>query len=89
MAKVTRFPTVGQGVNRNEEPGYEDADVLSVLNDTHSAIQFTMERAVNNSLPFVAMIITKTNNHLNTCGYRKKDQKRASSPLSEPCGQQI
>ena len=43
-----------------------------LLNDAHPAIQFTMERAVNNSLPFVGMVITKTDNHLNTSVYRKK-----------------
>ena len=35
-------------------------DFLSVLNDAHPAIQFTMETAVNNSLPFVGMVITLT-----------------------------
>ena len=37
--------------------------------------QFTMETAVNNSLPFVGMVITKTVNHLNTSVYRKKTNK--------------
>ena len=50
-------------------------DFLSVLNDAHLAIQFTMETAVNNSLPFVGMVITKTNNHLNTFVCRKKINK--------------
>ena len=50
-------------------------DFLSVLNDAHPAIQFTMKRAVNN----------KTDNRLDTCVYRKKNQQRASTPLSEPC----
>ena len=50
-------------------------DFLSVLNDAHPAIQFTMETAVNNSLPFVGMVITKTDNHLNTSVYRKKTNK--------------
>ena len=48
---------------------------LSVLNDAHPAIQFTMETAVNNSLPFVGMVISKTDNHLNTSVYRKKTNK--------------
>ena len=39
-------------------------DFLSVLNDAHPAIQFTMETAVNNSLPLVGMVITKTNKGL-------------------------
>ena len=50
-------------------------DFLSVLNDTHPAIQFTMETAVNNSLPFVGMVINKTDNRLNTSVYRKKTNK--------------
>ena len=50
-------------------------DFLSVLNDAHPAIQFAMETAVNNSLPFVGMVITKTDNHLNTSVYRKKTNK--------------
>ena len=50
-------------------------DFLSVLNDAHPEIQFTMETAVNNSLPFVGMVITKTDNHLNTSVYRKKTNK--------------
>ena len=48
------------------------------------AIQFTMETAVNSSLPFVGMVINKIDYRLNTCVYRKKDQQRASTPLSEP-----
>ena len=65
------------------------SDFLSVLNDAHPAIQFTMETAVNNSLPFVGMVITKTDNHLNTSVYRKKDQQRAFTPISELCRQQV
>ena len=34
-----------------------------------------METAVNNSLPFVDMVITTTDNHLNTSVYRKKTNK--------------
>ena len=37
---------------------------LSVLNDAHPAIQFSMETAVNNSLSFVGMVIINTDNHL-------------------------
>ena len=59
-------------------------DFLSVLNDAHPAIQFTMETAVNSSLPFVGMLINKIDYRLNTCVYRKKDQQRVSTPLSEP-----
>ena len=47
-------------------------DFPSVLNDVHPAIQFIMETAVNNSLTFIGMVITKTDNHLNTSVYRKK-----------------
>ena len=48
-------------------------DFLSVLNDAHPAIQFTMETAVNSSLPFaVGMVINKIDYRLNTCVYRKK-----------------
>ena len=50
-------------------------DFFSVLNDAHPVIQFTMETAVNNSLPFVGMEIIKTDNHLNTSVYRKKTNK--------------
>ena len=52
-------------------------DFVSVLNDAHPAIQFTMETAVNNSLSFVGMVISKTDNHLNTPAsvYRKKTNK--------------
>ena len=34
-----------------------------------------METAVNNSLPFVGMVISKTDNHLSTSVYRKKTNK--------------
>ena len=58
--------------------------LLSVLNDAHPAIQFTMETAVNSSLPFEGMVINKIDYRLNTCVYGKKDQQRVSTPLSEP-----
>ena len=51
------------------------SDFLSVLNDVLPAIQFTMKTTVNNSLPFVGMVITKTDNHFNTSVYRKKTNK--------------
>ena len=51
------------------------SDFLSVLNDAHPEIQFKIETAVNNSLPFVSMVITKTDNHFNTSAYRKKTSK--------------
>ena len=34
-----------------------------------------METAVNNKLLFIGMVITKTDNHLNTSVYRKKTNK--------------
>ena len=34
-----------------------------------------METTVNNSLPFVGMVITKTDKHINTSVYRKKTNK--------------
>ena len=43
-----------------------DTDFLSVVNDAHPAIQFTMETALNISLPFVGTVITKTDNHSDT-----------------------
>jgi len=51
-------------------------DFLSVLNNAHPAIQFTMETAVNNNLAFVGMVITKTDNHLNTSVYRRKNNNK-------------
>jgi len=45
---------------------------LSILNNAHPAIQFKMETADNKNLPFVGMVTTKTDNHLNTSVYRKK-----------------
>ena len=65
-------------------------DFLSVLNDAHPAILFTMETAAYNCLPFVGMVITTIDNHLNTSVHaQKRDHQRASTPLSKPCGQQV
>ena len=50
-------------------------DFLASLNDAHQAIQFTVQKAVNNKLSFVGMAIIKTDNRLNTCDYRKKTNK--------------
>ena len=41
----------------------------------HPAIQFAMETDVNSSLPFVGMVIAKTDNHLKISVYRKKTNK--------------
>ena len=59
-------------------------DFLSILNDARPAIQFPMETAVNNSLLFAGMVITKTNNHLNTFVYRKKINKGLSLNYQSP-----
>ena len=50
-------------------------DLLIILNGAHPAIQFTMETAVSNMLPFVGMAIIKTDNRFNTSVYRKKTNK--------------
>ena len=44
---------------------------LSTLNECHPAIQFTMEIAENNKLPFLGMMIEKSGCHLTTSVYRK------------------
>ena len=44
---------------------------LSTLNECHPAIQFTMEVAENNKLPFLGMMIEKNDCHLTTSVYRK------------------
>ena len=38
-------------------------------------LQSSLSNSSNNSLPFVGMVITKTDNHLNTSVYRKKTNK--------------
>ena len=56
---------------------------LSTLNGCHASIQFTMEIASNNKLPFVGMIIEKKGYHLTT---RKPTNTGFRPPsLSEPC----
>ena len=44
---------------------------LSTLNECHPAIQFTMEIAENNKLPFLGIMIEKSGCHLTTSVYRK------------------
>ncbi|PFX28899.1 hypothetical protein AWC38_SpisGene6396 [Stylophora pistillata] len=44
---------------------------LSTLNECHPAIQFTMEIAENNKLPFLGMMIEKNGCHLTTSVYHK------------------
>ena len=58
-------------------------DFLATLNDAHEAIQFTVQTAVNNKLPFLGMVNIKTDNRLNTCDYRKKTNKGLAA-LSKP-----
>lgn len=50
-------------------------DFLATLDNAHEAIQFTMETAVNNKLPFAGMVIKKSDNRLNSCLHRKKTNK--------------
>ena len=52
---------------------------LATLNDAHPSIQFTMETAVNNRVPFVGMVIIKTDQCLKTCVYKKNTNKNLSS----------
>ena len=47
-------------------------DFLSFLNTKHTDIKFTMETQNNNSLPFLDVLITSTENNLITSIYRKK-----------------
>ena len=44
---------------------------LATLNECHPAIQFTMEIAENNKLPFLGMMIEKSGCYLTTSVYRK------------------
>ena len=50
-------------------------DLLACLNEAHSSIQFTMEIATNDRLPFIGMEIIKIDGSLETCVYRKKTNK--------------
>ncbi|XP_068707356.1 uncharacterized protein [Montipora foliosa] len=50
-------------------------DLLTCLNEAHPSIQFTMEIASNDRLPFIAMEITKIDGSLETHVYRKKTNK--------------
>ena len=46
-------------------------NLLTCLNETHPSIQFMMEVATNDRLPFIGMEIIKTDGSLETCVYRK------------------
>ena len=50
-------------------------DLLACLNEAHPSIQFTMEIATNDRLPFIGMEIIKIDGSLETCVYRKKTNK--------------
>ncbi|XP_068717028.1 uncharacterized protein [Montipora capricornis] len=62
---------------------------LRVLNDTHPSLEFTMETAVDDSLPFLGMRVIKSGCVLQTEVYRKPTDKRASTSFSKPCRLQI
>jgi len=51
-------------------------DFLTCLNKAHPSMQFTMEVATNNRLPFIGMEIIKIDGSLETRVYRKKTNKR-------------
>jgi len=53
-----------------------NTDFLICLNKTHPSMQFTMEVATNNRLPFIGMEIIKIDGSLETRVYRKKTNKR-------------
>lgn len=50
-------------------------DLLACLNEAHPSIQFTMEIATNDRLPFIGMEIIKIDGSLETRVYRKKTNK--------------
>ncbi|XP_068720446.1 uncharacterized protein [Montipora capricornis] len=50
-------------------------DLLTRLNEAHPSIQFTMEIASNDRLPFIGMEITKIDGSLETRAYIKKTNK--------------
>ena len=50
-------------------------DLLACLKEAHPSIQFTMEIATNDRLPFIGMEIIKIDGSLETCVYRKKTNK--------------
>ena len=49
--------------------------LLACLNEAHPSIQFTMEIATNDRLPFIGKEIIKIDSSLETCVYRKKTNK--------------
>ena len=53
----------------------ETEQFLITLNNCHSSIQFTMELAVNNTLPFLGMLLMKQRSKITTNVYRKTINK--------------
>ncbi|XP_020911960.1 uncharacterized protein LOC110249719 [Exaiptasia diaphana] len=53
----------------------EAQKLLTTLNSCHPSIQFTMEIADNNSLPFLGMVLNKCGNKIETSVYRKPTNK--------------
>ena len=50
-------------------------NLLTCLNEAHPSIQFTMEVATNDRLPFIRIEIIKVDGSLETCVYRNKTNK--------------
>ena len=53
----------------------EAEQFLITLNNCHPSIQFTMELAVNNTLPFLGMLLMKQRSKITTSVYRKTTNK--------------
>ena len=53
----------------------EAEQFLITLNNCHPSIQFTMELAVNNTLPFLGMLLMKQRSGITTSIYRKTTNK--------------
>ena len=71
----TSFPISTGGMLTIPIPSPAADDFLATLDNAHHAIQFTMQMAVNNKLPFVGMVIINSDNRLNSCLNRKKTNK--------------
>ena len=61
---------------------------LHVLNEAHPSLEFIMELAVENSLPFLGIKIAKIGCSLQTEVYSKPTD-RSPVALSKSCGHQI
>ena len=53
----------------------DTTDLFACLNEAHPSIQFTMEVATNDQLPFIGMEIIKIDGRLETHVYRNKTNK--------------